>query len=109
MTKREFVKICQKCGYASRKFAWKYALERDKLTEEDFQNIYRMNRSYKEPLLGEWSGIEPAEHGDDLIEQLGEVPYPWQHDITDCNRARPDEMVDLDLEAITGYDPENRG
>lgn len=88
MTKDEFIKTCQICGYASKKNATLYANEKEKqgqeLTERDFETIHEYNE--RELLLGKYLDLKCHSSGDQLIDELNINPYPWRR-IFDASRG----------------------
>jgi len=42
MTKDQFILICTKCGYASKRVARFYAKDKIELTEDDFIEVFRI-------------------------------------------------------------------
>ncbi len=44
ITREEFAAACASCGYASRKAALAYAADRDKLTDDDYIEVYRLQQ-----------------------------------------------------------------
>lgn len=97
MNKKEFVKTCVLCGYASKKRAIEYAKSKDELTEGDYAKIFRINERENDLkhgiLMHQCQG-----DGDYLISLLGHKPTPWKRDI-DLNRGLRETWDDLeDLE-----------
>ena len=41
MTRDEFIKLCSKCGYCSKKVATEYAGDRAEFTDKDFEDVFR--------------------------------------------------------------------
>ena len=56
MTRDEFILICTKCGYATKKVALFYAKDKSELTEDDFVEVFRIFErlmSYKDRKMDE--------------------------------------------------------
>ena len=89
MTKKEFVRLCMLCGYASKKNAIKYAKEKEVLTEEDFQKVFSINERENDIKHGILS-MRCKGDGDYLIDLLNHKPTPWRKDYDHANRGIKD-------------------
>lgn len=53
MTREEFINLCTKCGYASKRVANVYSNDKTELNEDDFVEVFRINErliAFKCPL-----------------------------------------------------------
>ena len=76
MTKKEFIRICMLCGYASKKNAIKYAQNKEVLTEVDFVKVFDINERQNDIKHGILS-LKCKSSSDDLINNLSINPKPW--------------------------------
>jgi hypothetical protein len=88
LDKDEFVRMCQLCGYASKKNAKKYAENKETLTDADFKEVFRINERKNDIGHGVLS-MKCKSDGDELIRQLGKNPKPWNR-IFDASRGIKD-------------------
>lgn len=94
MDKIEFVKTCVLCGYASKKNAIAYAKSKDKLSESDYAEIFRINERENDIKHGILSHQCQGD-GDYLINLLAHNPTPWKKDI-DLNRGSREEWKGME-------------
>ena len=80
MTADEFVRICQLCGYASKKNATRYAARKTVLTAEDFEMVHRLNERQNDVKNGVLVHARQCNlTGSQLLDKLAERPSPWNH------------------------------
>jgi hypothetical protein len=75
--KKEFIKLCQVCGYASKKNAEKYAEKKKVFDNADFEEVFRINQRHIYLKNNESDYNYCQVDGDYLIESLNETPAPW--------------------------------
>lgn len=81
----EFITQCLLGGYASKKTASEYAKGKDKLTDKDLIEVFRINERKNDlKHYRDWAVCDMD--GDDLINDLARSPIPWEKDI-DLNRG----------------------
>ena len=80
MTPAEFVRLCQLCGYASKKLATKYALEKDgELLDADFQAIFQLNERKNDLKNAGHKTHGGTVNSEKLLDKLSDTPRPWNH------------------------------
>jgi hypothetical protein len=79
MNKDEFIKICQLCGYASKKNAIRYAKEKqsEEFTQQDIIKVHRLNE--KKLDISKPIQFSCKSNGEQLINDLNKNPKPWNH------------------------------
>jgi len=96
MTKKDFVRLCMLCGYASKKNAIKYAESKETLTEEDLQKVFAINERQNDVKHGVTKSRNNVS-GNELIDRLGDTPDPWNRifdpsrGIKNWDKAKADE------------------
>lgn len=96
MDKKEFVKTCVLCGYASKRNAIEYAKGKDELTEDDYAEVFRINERENDLSHGILSQRCQGD-GDYLINLLSHNPTPWKKDL-DLNRGLRENWEDLKID-----------
>jgi hypothetical protein len=86
MTREEFIRLCQLCGYSSKRNAVKYAEGREEFTDRDFIEVHRMNERQNDLKHGILRQKCKAD-SDGLINNLNHKPKPWCHRV-DASRGR---------------------
>ena len=90
MTREEFIRLCQLCGYASKRNAVKYAEGRTEFTDRDFIEVHRMNERQNDIKHGVLNKKCHAD-GDGLINNLSIKPKEWCHRV-DASRGRKEQL-----------------
>ena len=90
MTRNEFIRLCQLCGYASKRNAVKYAEGRDEFTDQDFIEVHRINERQNDIKHGVLNQKCKAD-SDGLINDLNIKPKEWRHRV-DASRRRKKEI-----------------
>lgn len=67
MTRDEFIKLCSKCGYCSKKVAELYAQGKSEFTDKDFEDAFRFaQRIESDKGNGRWrkmaGGVKTTKH-----------------------------------------------
>ncbi len=78
MDSQEFVRLCQACGYASKRTATQYVEGKTDLGPADFEAVHTLNERRNDIANGvlEWNRSNGC-HGDDLLDLLGRTPNDW--------------------------------
>lgn len=82
---KEFIAKCLLCGYSSKKTAKEYVKGKEKLTDDDFIEVFRINER-KNDLTHREAFIRCNMDGEDLLNALNKRPLPWDRDY-DLNRG----------------------